>query len=319
MKKIALLFLLTVFTTAAFTQTSPADDRQAVLDAVDRLWAGMKAKSAEQIKAAFMPDGQLLAVDKDPKNPIALSTTRMFTGEQFAKLISEAKVPGDFIETMIEPEVKITGDLALVTGRYTFYVGDKFSHCGIDTFNLVRTAQGWKIANGASTLEFSCDSYIKAVKVPTIAADPKDVSTTDGIIKAFYEVISGPKGQPRQWSRDRSLYIPGVRFVSMSEQNGKIRASISNHQQYVESSNEMLVGSGFTEREINRVMKRYGNIAHIFSTYEFSSDDGKEKGRGINSIELFWDGTRWWISAASWDDERANNPLPKEYLPKGKK
>jgi hypothetical protein len=317
MKKIALLFLLTVFSTAAFSQASPADDRQAVLDAVDRLWAGMKAKSAEQIKAAFMPDGQLLAVDKDPKNPGALSTMRTFTGEQFAKLISEAKVPADFIETMIDPEVKVTGDLALVTGRYTFYVGDKFSHCGIDTFNLVRTADGWKIANGASTLEFKCDAYIKAVKVPNVAADPKDVSTIDGIVNAFYAVISGPKGAPRQWSRDRSLYIPGVRFVSMSEENGKIRASVSNHQQYVDSSNEMLVGGGFTEREINRVVRRYGNIAHIFSTYEYIAAD--EKGRGINSIELFWDGTRWWISAASWDDERPNNPIPKEYLPKGKK
>jgi hypothetical protein len=317
MKKLLLFVTVLVFTSPAFSQVSPADDRQAVLDAVDRLWAGMKAKSAEQIKAAFMPDGQLLAVDKDPKNPGALSTMRTFTGEQFAKLISEAKVPADFIETMIDPEVKVTGDLALVTGRYTFYVGDKFSHCGIDTFNLVRTADGWKIANGASTLEFKCDAYIKAVKVPNVAADPKDVSTIDGIVNAFYAVITGPKGQPRQWPRDRSLYIPGVRFVSMSEENGKIRASVSNHQQYVDSSNEMLVAGGFTEREINRVVRRYGNIAHIFSTYEYTSAD--EKGRGINSIELFWDGTRWWISAASWDDERPNNPIPKEYLPKGKK
>jgi hypothetical protein len=81
----------------------------------------------------------------------------------------------------------------------------------------------------------------------------------------------------------------------------------------------MLVRDGFTEREINRVVRRFGNVAHVFSTYEFSSDDGKEKGRGINSIELFWDGTRWWISSASWDEERPNNPIPKEYLPKGKK
>src|ERR1700755_3540949 len=166
MKIIALLFLVLVFSTAAFAQTSPADDKQAVLDAVDRLWAGMKAKSADQIKAAFMPNGQLVAGDKNPKHTEELSTTRMITGEEFAKLISEAKVPGDFIETMIDPEVKITGDLALVTGRYTFHVGDKFSHCGIDTFNLVRTGDGWKIANGASTLEFKCEAYIKAVKVP---------------------------------------------------------------------------------------------------------------------------------------------------------
>jgi hypothetical protein len=313
MKKILLLILLLVFAAPVFSQ---ADEKQAVLDAVDKLWAGMKAKSAEQIKAAFMPDGQLVAVDK-PKDGKGLSTTRMLTGGEFAKLISEAKAP-DFVESMIDPQVYVTGDMALVTGRYTFYVGDKFSHCGVDTFNLVRTETGWKIANGASTLEFACDADIKAVKVPSITADPKDVSTIDGIVKAFYEVITGPKGAPRQWPRDRSLYIPNVRFVSMGEDKGKIRARISSHQQFVDGSNESLVKDGFTEREINRVTEKYGNIAHVFSTYEFTSDDGKDKGRGINSIELFWDGTRWWISAASWDEERPNNPLPKEYLP-GKK
>jgi hypothetical protein len=43
--------------------------------------------------------------------------------------------------------------------------------------------------------------------------------------------------------------------------------------------------------------------------------DGPVFGRGINSIELFWDGARWWIAAAQWDDERPGNPIPKEYLP----
>jgi hypothetical protein len=315
MKKILLLIAILTFAAPAFAQT---DENQAVLDAVDKLWAAMKARSADQIKDAFMPEGQLVSVDK-AKDGNGLSKVDLLTGEQFAKIISGVKVQGDLVETMIDPEVKVTGDLALVTGRYTFYVGDKFSHCGIDTFNLVRTDKGWRIANVASTQQFQCDAYIKAVKVPTIAADPKDVSTLDGIVKAFYEVITGPKGAPRQWSRDRSLYIPNARFVSMSEKDGKIGARVSSHQQFVDGSNESLVKDGFTEREINRVTEKFGNIAHIFSTYEFTSDDGKDKGRGINSIELFWDGTRWWISAANWDDERPNNPIPKELLPKGKK
>src|SRR6478736_4152545 len=55
------------------------------------------------------------------------------------------------------------------------------------------------------------------VDVPTIDPRPDDVSTLDGIIAAYYDVISGPAGQPRQWSRDRTLYIPEIRFVSMSQ------------------------------------------------------------------------------------------------------
>ena len=105
----------------------------------------------------------------------------------------------------------------------------------------------------------------------------------------------------------------------MSEQGGKIRVGIMSHNQYVNATNGNFITNGFTEREFNRVTRRFGNIAHVFSTYEFTNDDKTDKGRGVNSIELYWDGTRWWISSASWDDERPNNPIPKEFLPKGRK
>lgn len=292
------------------------DDKTAAIAVVNQLFDGMKVKSAEQIKSVFAPDVHFLAIDK-PRDGKGISKTRVMTGEAFAKQISESKAE-EYREKMISPEAKISGDMAVVSGRYTFHVGDKFSHCGTDTFNLVRTEAGWKIVQGAFTLEFQCERDLSAIDVAKIDADPKDVSTIDGIIKAFYETISGPKGQPRQWSRDRTLYIPDVRFVSMSEQDGKIRASVANHQQYVNNTNGSFVKSGFNEREINRVVRRFGNIAHVFSTYEYTNHHKTDKGRGVNSIELYWDGSRWWISAASWDDERPNNPIPKEFLPKGR-
>lgn len=310
-KTLIIQSLIFILTAVVFAQ----DDKQSAINVVNQLFEGMKAKNIEQMKAVFSADGQLIAIDK-PRDGKGISKTRLFSGEAFAKMISEAK-GADYIEKMPNPEARISGDLAIVTGRYTFYVGDKFSHCGTNTFNLVRTETGWRIANGASTLEFQCERDLKAVEVSKIEADPKDVSTIDGIVKAFYEVISGGKGVERQWSRDRTLYTNDIRFVGMSEQNGKIRAGIMNHTNYVNGSNEFFVAEGFTEREINRVVRRFGNIAHIFSTYEFSTENGKEKGRGINSLELFWDGTRWWISAVSWDEERPNNSIPKEFLPKG--
>ncbi len=305
--------IVCMLSTVAFAQ----DDRSAAITVVNQLFDGMKAKNAEQIKGVFAPDVHFLAIDK-PKDGKGISKSRVSTGEAFIKMISESKAP-EYIEKMISPEAVIAGDLATVSGRYTFYVGDKFSHCGTDVFNLVRTEAGWKIVQGAFTLEFQCDRDLKTVDVPKIDADPKDIATLDGIINAFYATITGPKGQPRQWSRDRTLYTPDVRFVSISEQDGKIRSVISKHQQFVNANNDFFVSGGFTEREINRVTRRFGNIAHVFSTYEYTNDAGTDKGRGVNSIELFWDGTRWWISAASWDDERPNNPIPKEFLPKGRK
>lgn len=157
----------------------------------------------------------------------------------------------------------------------------------------------------------------KHVDVPTISANPADVSTLDGIMKAFYDVISGPAGQPRQWSRDRTLYISDIRFVAMAvDKSSKPVPHILSHQQFVDASDPILVKDGFYESEIHRATQRFGNIAHVFSTYESRNrSDGPVIARGINSVELFWDGTRWWIASAIWDDERPDNPIPAEYLP----
>ncbi len=155
------------------------------------------------------------------------------------------------------------------------------------------------------------------VDVPAIAPRPEDVATLDGILRAFYDVISGPAGQPRQWARDRTLYIPDVHLVSLSTDSvGRVRADVVNHQMFVDRSDASLVRRGFFEAEIHRTTARFGNVVHVFSTYEMRERaDGPVFGRGINSIELFWDGTRWWIAGAQWDDERPDNPIPKEYLP----
>jgi len=144
------------------------------------------------------------------------------------------------------------------------------------------------------------------------------VATIDGIMSAYYEVVSGPKGQPREWARDRTLHIPDVRFVAMSvDKAGKPVAEIMTHQQYVERSEPALASAGFYEKEVHRVTRRFGNIAHVFSTYESRrTQDGPVIARGINSLELFWDGQRWWIVANLWDQERAGNPIPGEFLPR---
>ena len=155
------------------------------------------------------------------------------------------------------------------------------------------------------------------VEVAAIAPRAEDVATIDGILHAFYDVISGPAGQPRQWARDRTLYIPDVHFVSLSTDSaGHVRADVVTHQMFVDRSDASLVRRGFFETEIHRTTARFGNVVHLFSTYEMRERiDGPVFGRGINSIELFWDGTRWWIAAAQWDDERPDNPIPREYLP----
>lgn len=155
------------------------------------------------------------------------------------------------------------------------------------------------------------------VPVETIAARPDDVSSIDGIVKAYYEVISGSAGEPRQWARDRTLYRPDVRFVAMSVRNGKPVARIMSHQEYVDSSDAAFARDGFFETEIHRHVLQFGNITHVWSTYESRQKaDGPVTERGINSLQLYFDGARWWIAAVMWEDERKDSPIPQEYLKK---
>ena len=156
------------------------------------------------------------------------------------------------------------------------------------------------------------------VEVASVAPRAEDVSTIDGMVKAYYDVISGPAGRPREWARDRTLYIKDLRFVDVGwDKAGKPAPRIVNHQEYVDASDPGMTERGFFEKEIHRVTERFGPIAHVWSTYESRrTENGPIIARGINSIELFWDGTRWWIANAIWTDETKENPIPKEYLPK---
>lgn len=156
-----------------------------------------------------------------------------------------------------------------------------------------------------------------ALDIKTAAVRADDVATIDGMMKAFYEVVSGAKGQPRDWARDRTLYTPDLRFISVSERRtGKLAALILDHQTFAESSEPGLTKKGFFEKEIHRIVQQFGHMAHVFSTYESrETPDGPPTARGINSIEMIFDGHRWWITFAEWDEERPGQSLPKEFLP----
>jgi hypothetical protein len=85
---------------------------------------------------------------------------------------------------------------------------------------------------------------------------------------------------------------------------------------YAASRGPILERAPFWETEIARRVERFGNIAHVWSTYESRrSPDEAPFMRGINSIQLYHDGDRWWVVAVLWDHEREGHPLPAAYLP----
>ena len=152
------------------------------------------------------------------------------------------------------------------------------------------------------------------------AAKPGDVSSPDAILAATYDVISGPAGK-RDWDRFRSLFAPGARLIAVQKRkDGNLEARVFTPDDYSNLGGPYFEKNGFFEREASRHADRYGHIMQVFSTYE-SRHDGKDAApfaRGINSFQLFFDGTRWWVVTIYWEEETPDTPLPKEFLPAAK-
>ncbi len=149
-------------------------------------------------------------------------------------------------------------------------------------------------------------------------ARPADVASVESIITALYDVISGGPGQDRDWDRFRSLFTGGARLiVEAPAQNGRVPSRNMTVEEYASSADAFLKRDGFWEQEIARRVERYGNVAHVFSTYEsrVNTPESPPFSRGINSIQLVTNGERWWVVTILWDFERPGNPIPREYLP----
>jgi len=162
-------------------------------------------------------------------------------------------------------------------------------------------------------------------QAPTLAAAPAprptDVASADAIIAALYDVISGPAGQTRDWDRFRSLFVPGARLIvvrARPDSTGSRAPRVMTPEQYIETAGTQLERNGFFEREIAQVSERFGGVTHRFSTYDSkrNASDAQPFARGINSIQLLNDGTRWWVVTIYWDSERPDNPIPAKYLPR---
>jgi hypothetical protein len=156
------------------------------------------------------------------------------------------------------------------------------------------------------------------------AAKPEDVSSPDAILAAVYNVISGPKGQPRDWDRMRSLFLPDARLIpatnipagsdSTSSHTDAVFLTIDG---YIARSSVRMTTAGFFEHSIHNEVEQFGNIVQVWSTYEsrHNADDPTPFTRGINSFQLLKDGDRYWVVNIFWDAESPAHPIPAKYLP----
>lgn len=150
------------------------------------------------------------------------------------------------------------------------------------------------------------------------AARAEDVASLDAILDALYAVISGNAGEPRDWDRMRSLFLPGARLIpTRPTPSGGAAARVMTLEEWIAGAEGYFKQTGFHEREIGRRVEQYGNIAHAFSAYESLHAIGEPAfARGVNSIQLMKDGGRWWVVTIFWDSEREGNPVPEGLIGK---
>jgi putative lumazine-binding protein len=144
MKKflLALLFCAPLFITAAF-----ADEEAAVVEVVREFFDAMTARDVARSSALMTPDGILYGYRETEAGLQIVRPTHASYLEGLASRENE------LIERFWDPKVLLHDRMAVVWTPYDLYVDGEFSHCGIDSFSLLKTEEGWKISGIVFSME----------------------------------------------------------------------------------------------------------------------------------------------------------------------
>lgn len=144
----------------------------------------------------------------------------------------------------------------------------------------------------------------------------QDVHSADAIVKALYDVISGPTNKARDWDRFRFLFGKDAHMMTAvpHKDSGTIIRTITP-EQYIERNGKRLQEIGFVEKELHRITETHGAVTHMFSTYQsdFTVNGNAQQVQGINSIQLFNDGKRFYVVSVFWDGD-SKKQIAKKYL-----
>ena len=123
-----------------------ADERATVLRVVHRLFDGMRAGDSAVVRSVFHPNAQLATAVVRQGNAIV----EIDTLESFIRAVG---TPHNDVwdERLSNEAVQVDGTLASVWTDYSFYLGTKFSHCGVDAFQLAKSGGEWRIVALADT------------------------------------------------------------------------------------------------------------------------------------------------------------------------
>lgn len=142
-----------------------------------------------------------------------------------------------------------------------------------------------------------------------------DVVSVKSLTAAYYDCVSGPIGETRDFDRLRNLFHPNAQltYSYWSEEEKQNKLMHMDIEGYIEKL-DYLDKKGFYEEELFSKSETYGSIIQTISTYKFWMEDKTAEGRGFSSYNLFYDGNRYWIISMFWMMESEKYPIPEKYL-----
>ena len=138
------------------------------------------------------------------------------------------------------------------------------------------------------------------------------VKSIDGIVKEGLKIISGERGESRNWESFRILFTPNAQLSVLNHDSlGNAKLNTYSLEEFVRIGMHFYEGDGFLEFEITKTVDEYNGIAHVFQSYGAEELELVEE--GINSYQLIYDGERWWITNLLWTSNRNGIELDSEY------
>ncbi|HEY4099645.1 MAG TPA: hypothetical protein VGM20_02085 [Gemmatimonadales bacterium] len=230
------------------------------------------------------------------KAPMWLGRHREFGSLGQVSVVSEDSSGIIFAARSRSAAVSVRGNIQLADGDPS----------RIKRFALLATSPGPTFANCATRAAPS-----------THGVSPADVASEDAIVAALYDVISGPACQDRDWDRFRGLFAPGGQLIPKEELDpARFGIHAETPEEFADLAGPSMEHLGFFEKEVWHTGESFNGVVHRFSTYESrrAAGDAAPFARGINSIQMLYDGRRWWLVTVYWAAEQPGVPIPDRYL-----
>ncbi|GAB3524012.1 nuclear transport factor 2 family protein [Emticicia fontis] len=143
MKKLFTILFLAI-SVSSFAQTN----EEQIKASINQVFDGMRKNDTTLIRQVLYPSCFLKSIGKNKNGEVKLQEDQII---DWLKSVGTKKEGVVLDERLTAYDIKIDGDMAMAWTPYEFYVNDKFNHCGVDVFTMMKTDKGWKIVGIVDT------------------------------------------------------------------------------------------------------------------------------------------------------------------------